>query len=304
MEGRLRLPARHAGELERDAKPGPSGQGSRPGSPPLRGSFGKGSAAAERAFRNCGLEQGPVRGGSRPGIRGKWTRRKGDGGGGRFNARSQRVSNGQGAIPRPFLREAARRAQRGRAGCARWGGERRQGPGHGSRLQAKGPGRPRGGRLTPAAQRLHGEDAPPAQHGPNPGPDTAPRPWPLQPDGAIPAGVPAPLSGARPDLAGRGPRTLPAGMGEGRREGCAGVRALGEGPRGRGLVPPPRPQCRRGAGPDLPSFGPRAAPHCRPRTWSGEPCPETPSGSWRGVTPPSVSKRGLSSCRRNEPGRG
>ena len=254
MEGRLRLPARHAGELERDAKPGPCGQGSRPGSPPLRGSFGKGSAAAERAFRNCGLEQGPVRGGSKQGIRGKWTRRKWDGGGGRFNARSQRVSNGQSAIPRPFLREAARRAQRGRAGCAGWGGERRQGPGRGSRLQAKGPGRPQGGRLTPAAQRLHGEDAPPAQHGPNPGPDKAPRPWPLQPDGAIPAGVPAPLSGARPDLARRGPRTLPAGMGEGRREGCAGVRALREGPRGRGLVPP------QPAPPPVPAGrGPRSA---------------------------------------------
>lgn len=43
-------------------------------------------------------------------------------------------------------------------------------------LQGARPSRPGGTQLTPAAERLHGEDAPPAQHGPAPGPDAAPRP--------------------------------------------------------------------------------------------------------------------------------
>lgn len=48
-----------------DAKPGPSGQESPPGSLPLRGSFAKRSAAAEmRAFRDRRLGQGPGKGGS------------------------------------------------------------------------------------------------------------------------------------------------------------------------------------------------------------------------------------------------
>lgn len=96
-------------------------------------------------------------------------------GGGWFSARTQKVSKAHSAIAQPVRREAARSGAPG--GVYRRG----RGAQSGVRARESAPGQEApaglgGGRLTPAAERLHGEDAPPAQHGPAPGPNAAPRP--------------------------------------------------------------------------------------------------------------------------------
>lgn len=143
----------------------------------------------------------------------------------------------QGAVHSTLLtkgREAG--AARSGAGVGVQGeAGRRRGPRPQSRLQGGRPCRTEGGRLTPAAERLHGEDAPPAQHGPAP-----PRPQP--PDRALPARVPPPRSHRGLARAsgppGCGPRTLPAGGGMRRDGGGEGRRCKGaglhSGPRGAG----------------------------------------------------------------------
>lgn len=183
----------------------------------------------------------------------------GDGGGGQFNAKSPRVSDVQDEVPQPFLRKAARRAQRGRApraACAGVGrgaptgaqGERESAPSlrpRPARAWATHPGRrgaaPRrrraAGPAWPQSWPRRGAPAVAAAAGPNdPG---------RRPRAAV--GLAAGL--ARPAGAGRGPGTLPAGWGRGGRgEGCAGVRAARRGvgaPRGQG---PGGPLVRVGSG--------------------------------------------------------
>lgn len=221
-------------------------------------------------------------------------------GGGWFNAQTQRVSRVRGAGTQRVRRAAPRTARRGRApraGCAGWGRGRRPGPGAGVGSRAGGPGRPGGGRLTPAAERLHGEDAPPAQHGPAPGPDAAPRPRPLQPPRdpgpRPPAAVGRAALHARPAPAGRGPRTLPAGArGRGGQGGgarrCAGGGGAewGRGGQGRG-----RGAGRRGArggAEERPGCGVLRAPGCPtlppPQPRNGDVRLGTLPGSRCGVT--------------------
>lgn len=247
-EGRLRLTARHAGELGVQIPPPPAKEASQ------EVSFGKGSAAAEGAFGPLGGGKGWAKDPHRE-FEGSGAGGRGMDGGGWFNAQTQGVSNAHGATAQPVQREAARSgASGGVYGLGR-------GAQTGARARESAPGQEApagqgGGRLTLAAERLHGEDAPPAQHGPAPGPDAAPRPRPQQPardpGQRPPAAVWRAASHARPAPAGRGPRTLPAGgegEGAGVGEGRAGVRAAGGGGR-----------ARRGRGGPGAGAGSRAAP--------------------------------------------
>lgn len=217
-------------------------------------------------------------------------------GGGWFNAQTQRVSKAHGAITQPVGREAARFGRPGR-GVRAGTGSADRGSARESAPERQAPADLGGGRLTPAAERLHGEDAPPAQHGPAPGPDAAPRPRPQQPArNPGPASPRRCLAGGFARASGPGwarPADPPGGeRGEGG-EGRAGVRAAGGGGApgaaaggGGGAWEPGRAgrAGEPGKGLDPPSFGLRAAPRSRRRPRSGDPRLRTLSGSRCGVT--------------------
>lgn len=169
---------------------------------------------------------------------------------------------------------------RGGCGAGAAGGDPGGGAGRGAPQTASGrqrrlaggrPCRTRGGRLTPAAERLHGEDAPPAQHAAAAGP-TAPSRT-------------AQLARAGPQRSRKGSG---AGWGGGRGAGAGGgaarrgpARRRGHG--GRAL----RPLGARSAG--LPPGQPRASA----AALRGAPRLGSRSGSERGVTaaPPSPVTR-------------
>lgn len=167
---------------------GPLEQGSGPGNRPLARCLWEGVCRPRGDFRDCGLGQGSAE--TNPGREFEGS---GPGGSGMDVVAS--------LTPKPRGSPCARRShstlQKGgreagaarsgaRDGCAGWGRMQTWAPAP-ETAQGWKPCRTKGGRLTPAAERLHGEDAPPAQHGPAP-------PRPLQPNRALPARVPPPLS--------------------------------------------------------------------------------------------------------------